>query len=73
LLCGKEEIQTQLAYFKQLEEWVKDKLAQGITFDTIQKEGDIGPPPPYDVRADRRLPVTIERWFNFYSAELKQG
>lgn len=72
-LCGKAEIHTQLTYFKQLEEWVKGKLVQGITLDTIQKEEDMGPPPPYNVRAERRLPVTIERWFNFYSAEMKQG
>ena len=69
-LCGKEEIQTQLTYFKQLEAWVKDKITQGITFDAIQKDEDLGPTPPYDERAERRLPATIERLFNFYSAEI---
>ena len=69
-LCGKEEIQTQLTYFKQLEAWMKDKIAQGLTLDAIQKNEYMGPTPPYDERAERRLPVTIERWFNFYSAEM---
>jgi glyoxylase-like metal-dependent hydrolase (beta-lactamase superfamily II) len=72
-LCGKEEIQTQLMYFKQLEAWVKDKITQGVTLDVIQKNEDLGPNPPYDVKAERRLPVTLERWFNFYSAEMKQA
>jgi glyoxylase-like metal-dependent hydrolase (beta-lactamase superfamily II) len=72
-LCDKEEIQTQLTYFKQLEKWVKGKLAQGITLDAIRTEEDTGPIPPSDVKAERRLPATIERWFNYYSAEMKRG
>ena len=71
-LCGKEEIQTHLIYFKKLEKWVKDKIAQGIALDVLQEEEDTGPTPPYDVKAERRLPVTIERWFNFYSDQMER-
>ena len=68
-LCDKEEIRTQLAYFTELESWIQEKIRQGVSLDTLQQHKETGPTPPYDLKADRRLPLTIERWYNFYSAE----
>ena len=65
-LCDEEEIRTQLKYFKKLESWIQGKIEEGLSLEAIQQENDTGPTPPYTVKADRRLPLTIERWYNFY-------
>ena len=68
-LCDKEEIRTQLAYFAKLESWIQMKISQDVSLETIQEQQETGPTPPYNLKADRRLPLTIERWYNFYSTQ----
>jgi glyoxylase-like metal-dependent hydrolase (beta-lactamase superfamily II) len=66
-LCDKEEIRTQLAYFRELKIWLKEQLDKGRTLGEVQQEKENGPKPPYDLKAERRLGPTIERWYHFYS------
>jgi glyoxylase-like metal-dependent hydrolase (beta-lactamase superfamily II) len=66
-LCGKEEIQIQLAYFKTLETWIKAQLREEIPLEKVLQAVESSPTPPYDLKADPRLKFTIERWYNFYS------
>jgi glyoxylase-like metal-dependent hydrolase (beta-lactamase superfamily II) len=68
-LCDKAEIRTQLTYFKKLEAWILEKLAQGLSSEAVLEKQDSGPAPPYDVKAERRMAASIERWYNFYSTE----
>ncbi len=69
-LCDKEEIRIQLAYFKQLETWIQARLVEGLSLEAVQKEKDSAPAPPYDVKAEWRLEMTFERWYEFYSSEI---
>ncbi len=66
-LCDKEEIQKQLAYFRELETWIQKQLSKGRTLREVQQAKGQGPKPPYDLKAERRMGLTIERWYNFYS------
>lgn len=68
-LCDKKEILIQLAYFNQLGKWIQARLAEGLSLEAVQKEKRSAPPPPYDVKTERRLEMTIERWYRFYSSE----
>ncbi len=68
-LCDKGEIHTHLSYFKKLEKWIKEKIRQGYSLELLKKEKDAGPIPPYNVKAERRLEVTLERWYTFYSTK----
>lgn len=66
-LCGKEEIQIQLAYFKKLETWIKAQLREEIPLEKVLEAAESSPKPPYDLKADTRLKSSIERWYTFYS------
>jgi glyoxylase-like metal-dependent hydrolase (beta-lactamase superfamily II) len=68
-LCGKEEIQTQLTYFKKLETWIKAQLREEIPLDKVLKTVESSPKPPYDLKTDPRLNFSIERWYTFYSQD----
>ncbi len=68
-LCGKEEIQIQLAYFKKLETWIKAQLSEEISLEKVLQTVDSSPTPPYDLKADPRLKFSIERWYTFYSQD----
>jgi cyclase len=70
-LCDKGEIRIQLAYFKQLEKWIYARLAEGLALEEVQKETGSAPAPPYDAKAEWRLQMTIERWYDFYSSAIE--
>jgi cyclase len=67
-LCDKDEIRVQLDYFRELERWIQEKIQQGLSVNSVQHMKKDRPRPPYNLKADRRLNATIERWFEFYSA-----
>ncbi|MFX1319831.1 MAG: MBL fold metallo-hydrolase [Promethearchaeota archaeon] len=66
-LCNKAEIRLHLAYFKALEQWICNKIKLGATHTEVQQDKETGPTPPYQLKAERRLEATIQRWYNFYS------
>ncbi len=66
-LCDKNEIRTHLAYFRELETWIKEQLNKKRSLNEVQLAKDNGPKPPYDLKAERRMEPTIERWYTFYS------
>ncbi len=66
-LCGKEEIQIQLAYFKKLETWIKAQLREEIPLEKVLEAAESSPTPPYEMKADPRLKSSIERWYIYYS------
>jgi glyoxylase-like metal-dependent hydrolase (beta-lactamase superfamily II) len=68
-LCGKEEIEIQLAYFKKLESWIKTQLQEKRTLEQVMQNPEASPEPPYDMKTDPRLNFTLERWYNFYSTK----
>jgi glyoxylase-like metal-dependent hydrolase (beta-lactamase superfamily II) len=66
-LCKKDEIQTHLTYFKELELWMEKQLDQGRSLKEVLQISDSAPQLQYDERAEHRLPATLTRWYNYYS------
>jgi len=68
-ICTKDEIHIHLAYFKELEVWLKRQIAQNRSLEEVLQASSLAPQPPYLERADHRLPSTLTRWYHFFSEQ----
>lgn len=68
-LCTKDEIQTHLAYFKELKVWMKKQITQQRSLEEVLQASTSAPQLPYNERAEHRLPSTLTRWYNFFSEQ----
>jgi len=70
--CDKEEVRRHLTYFQELETWLLAKARAKVDVQTVVKQADTSPTPPYQENMDRvsfgegRLKGTIRRWYDFY-------
>jgi len=66
-LCSKDEIHLHLAYFRELEVWMKSQISQKLSLEEVLKASASAPRPPYEERAEHRLPSTLKRWYEYFS------